>query len=146
MSREEIVRDIGDLVELLGALKRWRDFIPRCCLVASATIDRSDTGQKRLFTVPAGHEMHMLCIHGETGVDLATLAWIDIGTPADPTRLMTGHSVLGVLGVGQKLLAARNLGQSEPVDVLVSGRYTETGLPSTTGGPWVLAMLYSKLP
>lgn len=144
MSREEICRDIGDLIEMLGRLQRWRELIPRACLVASATIARTDTVQKELFTIPAGHEGHLISVQGDTGSDLATLSSLDLGTIANPTLVLNGHSVLGILGVGQKMPDVRKLGQVNANDVTLYGRYSETGLPSTTGGPWTITLLYSR--
>jgi hypothetical protein len=135
---------LRDQIRELRALKTWRETLPRICFAVSAPVTRADTTPKALYTIPAGSEAHLMVIHGETGSNASTGAVLDVGRPGAPAAFVNGHSVLGAAGVGQKLPAARKLGVTTPDDVSVTGRYTETGTPSTDGGPWIVTLFYSK--
>lgn len=133
-----------DQIELLEALEKWRDALPRACLVASAQIERTDTAPKLLFTIPAGFEAHLLVVHGDVGSNAGATAVLDVARISPLLFFVQGHSVLGAAGVGQKFPAVVKMGVVTQADVEISGRYTETGAPSTSGGPWTVTVLYSK--
>ena len=133
-----------DLLDLLADLVRGISG-RRAALVASATINRTDTTPKALFTILAGHEAHALIVNGEFGSDAGTSAILDIGLlGGSATTIVNGLSVLGAAGVGQKAPDARHLGQVNANDQTMTGRYTETGAASTTGGPWTVSLIYSR--
>ena len=134
---------LADQVSLLQALRDWQASLPRICRVVSTQVTRAMTTPTVLFTIPAGSEGHLVIVHGEVGSDAGLTAALDLGRNANPTMLVSGHSVLGAAGVGQHLPVARKLGVVSAADIAVTGRYAETGNPSTVGGPWTVTILYS---
>src|SRR5687767_823194 len=114
---------LGKLIAKLEELFSWRSALHRITFAASAQLGREDVAQRLLFTIPAGHEGHLLVVHGETGSNAGTSAVLDIGRLGQPALFVAGHNVLGAAGVGQRAPAARRLGQTAGQAVDVFGRY-----------------------
>lgn len=112
--------------------------------VKTATIARTDTTAKDLFTLPANAIVHALLIYGNTASDAGTTATIDVGKTGTLNHFLDDFDVTATQGAELTLPAtAENLGTVGTSEIQVTGLYAESGTVSTTGGPWSVTLLYS---
>lgn len=127
----------------LAILERWRARLGRVMQVVEGRIERTDTSPAALFSLPGGCELHAVVIYGAAGSN-ATAASIDVGTAANPDLVLSGQDVKGNAGAGQIFpRAVLHHGSAGDDRVDVVGAYTESGTPSTVGGPWWIVAFYS---
>lgn len=108
-----------------------------------ATISRTDTTAKTLFTLPAGAIPVKLSVFAVAGSNAGTSATISVGKSGGTgTEYLNGFSVLGAAGQGQNTPnAATNLHASVgSAAQAITGVYAESGTASTAGGPWTVTL------
>lgn len=112
--------------------------------VLTNTVARTDTSAKSLFTLPAGSVPIEWLIDGEAASNAGSSAVIDIGKSGAAQHFVAAHDVkTAATGLGNQ--QAKGLKDGESVgasNVVVQGKYTESGTASNTGGPWRITCLY----
>lgn len=106
----------------------------------SATIARTDTTAKNLFTLPANASIEAVTVSGDTASDAGTTATVSVGVTGTNNKFVNAYSVKTA---GQAMPAADNLGSVGASGIQVTGIYAETGTASTTGGPWTVRIFYT---
>ena len=107
-----------------------------------ATVARTNTTAKNLFTLPANAIPISVSIYSGTASDAATTATVSVGKTGTNTYFVNAQDVKGVSGQ-IPCAAAANLGASVGTSsIQVVGIYAETGTASTTGGPFTVIMSY----
>lgn len=113
----------------------------------SGTVARTDTAQKKLFTLPPGAVPVSWEIDAAAAgnSNAGTTAVIDVGTVATPTLFIAAHDVKTLAtGGGSAVPKAQGNGTaiSATAPTPVYGRYAETGGASSAGGPWRVTCFY----
>lgn len=114
-------------------------------MVLRATVARTDTAAKNLFAIPARARPLALILWSSAASDAGTTATLSIGKTGSATFYLNAHDVkTAASGRGQVLPnLGLNLHAVELTPVQVIGTYAETGVASTTGGPWSIVMPYA---
>lgn len=109
----------------------------------SATVARTDTVAKNLFTLPANAIVDAVLISGANS-DAGTTATLSIGKTGTNTLFVNARDVkAAATGNGLQFpTQATNMGTVGTAQIQVVGIYAETGGASTTGGPWTVTILY----
>lgn len=111
--------------------------------VSTATVARTDTSAKNLFTLPANAVITSIKIYGTVGSDAGTTATLVVGKTGTANAYMTSHNVKGAAGVGLVVAAETIVGTVGASAVQVTGTYAETGGAATTGGPFTVIVEYT---
>jgi hypothetical protein len=108
-----------------------------------ATVARTDTTAKNLFTIPANAIPIRISIYGGTASDAGTTGTVSVGKTGTNTYFVNAADVKGASGQ-IPCAAAAHLGAavSTTASTQIVGIYAETGTASTTGGPWTIIMDY----
>lgn len=108
----------------------------------TAIVERTDTSAKELFGLPKGSIPLYFTISGEVASDAGTSADISVGISGDATKYVDTQDVT----VAHPLvtIAGENLGAELTNDEILQAVYTETGIASTTGGPWYITVYYVR--
>ncbi|MDE2100080.1 MAG: hypothetical protein KGL39_22690 [Patescibacteria group bacterium] len=106
----------------------------------SATVARTDTTAKTLFTLPAEASIEDITISGDTASDAGTTATVSVGVTGTSNKFVNAQSVKTA---GLAVPAAKSMGNVGSSQITVVGIYAETGTASTTGGPWTIRVFYT---
>jgi hypothetical protein len=111
----------------------------------TASIARTDTVAKVLFTLPRDAVILALHVFGAAVSNAGTTATISVGKQGgNGHEYLNAFDVKGSTGAGQQTpSAAAGLGVAATSDTVVTGIYAETGTASTTGGPWTVTLIFS---
>lgn len=111
----------------------------------NATVARTDTAAKNLFTLPANATIVAIRVYGATGSDAGTTATLSVGKSGGTgAEYVNAANIKGTNGVGVVSIAAATvLGGIGTSAVTVTGTYAETGTASTTGGAWTVFVDYT---
>lgn len=106
-------------------------------------INRTDTADKNLFRIPAALVPIAVIVTSPAASNAGSTAAISLGKTGTPTHFVNAFDVKGAGGTGRQFPTAGNLNAAVGAnEIQVTGRYAETGTPSTVGGGWnVLVVL-----
>lgn len=117
-------------------------------LTKRATVARTDTTAKNLFTIPKGAIPTALRVYSTTASNAASTATLSIGKTGTAAHYLSAFDIK-TTGTGSGL---QDLDKAVPLNLFVVGSataslqiigtYAETGTASTTGGPWTVEMDY----
>lgn len=107
----------------------------------SGTVARTDTTAKNLFKLPAGAILELLLIGGTVASDAGTSAVLDVGKTGTDNFFVASHDVK-TAGSGDAANAAVTKNRGDQGGIQVTGKHTEAGVASTTGGPWTVTALF----
>lgn len=116
-------------------------------LVKSFSIARTDTSAAVMLQLPAQAKILYFVCNGDTASDAATTAIVSVGSTSSSNEYGTTDvkgsgakaTVFGTGGLGTvSLSSATPLGTNLPI----YAKYAETGTASTTGGPWIVDVVY----
>lgn len=115
------------------------------CLTKVVQVARTDTTAFEAFVLPKGAVVCGAYVVGATASDAATTAIIDVGTnPGTADEIVDSFSVKtngkGYFAVEGAVGSA--MGTQLTADTLYKAMYTESGIASTTGGPWLVKVEY----
>ena len=138
------------------------DLVPISSTGPTATIPASKDGYLKVFqltraettavlkaVLPADASILGFLIFG-TASDAATTANISIGTNSTANQLVNAQDVktAGGLIIPTSTVNSANVMQLENIplgtDIQIWAKYAETGTPSTTGGPYKVAIWYVR--
>lgn len=121
----------------------YADGTSRLCATKIATVARTDTTAKNLFTIPANAQVLDVKIWGTPQSNAGTTATLSVGKTGTNTFFVNGFDVKGGTDKAQNRPTASNLFASVGTAAIqVVGIYAETGTASTTGGPWSVLVDY----
>lgn len=114
-------------------------------LVATATVARTDTVAKDLFSLPAGARIVGIEVEVPVVSNAATTANVAVGVKGGSgTQYSTALDVKTAAGIvrptTQAQVANWSIGSAA---VTVTGTYAETGTASTAGGPFTVRISYA---
>jgi len=136
MSDPQTVKGIADrLSDTEGQLNE------QYCKIREGILTRSDITGKVLFLLPAtAHVVSLSIVAGPHSN--ATTASLKLGKTGSPGFYLPTWDLVAN-GPGLYLPNAQGLGPQGPSQIMVLGQYTESGTPSTTGGPWRVIMFFT---
>lgn len=107
-----------------------------------ATVARTDTAAKNLFTLPPNAQVVDVSIYVGTASNAATTATVSVGKTGTNTFYVNAQDVKGASGK-QRPSALTNAFVSVGASAIqVVGIYAETGTASTLGGPFTVQVDY----
>lgn len=127
---------VGDILTMAGQVPKWQH----------GTVSRTDTTAKTLFTLPPGALVLDALLYGQTFANAGGTATVSAGfANGTGTELVNGMDVRahgagaspGNFGRG-----CPNVAGPQSAAVGVTAVYQEAGTPSTSGGPWTIAVGY----
>lgn len=113
-------------------------------LAARATVARTDTSPKALFTLPAGAQIVNISVDVPVVSNAATTATVSVGVSGGSnSQFSTGVDVKSAAGKVRPTTQAQvaNWGPLA-ADTVITGTYAETGTASTAGGPFAVVVEY----
>lgn len=111
-----------------------------------ASIARTDTAAKNLFMLPKGAVPLYFLVFSGTASDAATTATISVGKTGTGTFFLNTVDVKTAAGLIVPPTAKNtNLVTGLTADTQVTGIYAETGTASTTGGPFIVMLVYMRV-
>lgn len=120
---------------------------PRELLTKFFKISRTDTTGVAKTALPKGSIIGGAYVIGGVASDAATTATVSFGSSVTATEYVSGFDVkTAATGEGYSPVGAAAVGSAFGVavanDIVVYGKYAETGTASTTGGPWIVKLEY----
>ena len=108
--------------------------------VKHGTVTRSDTTATELFKLPKNAIPLFVVVSGTTASDAGTTAVVDVGNGSTDDHFAADVNVKTNGAVAQ--FAGANMGSALTADTKITGKYSETGTASTTGGGWEVSVYY----
>lgn len=102
-------------------------------------VARTDTTALTLFTLPKGAIPIYVIVEGTTASDAGTSATLSVGKIG--TANFFGSFDVKTSGA-TTILSGSNMGTKLTADTPIQATYAETGIASTTGGPWTVVVGY----
>lgn len=119
--------------------------VSRAPQVKTATIARTDTTGKLLFTLPKYAQILDITFYNPVAVTNTTTSTASVGTTVTATELVSGQDIKS-LGVARPTTTVTAILQTPlTVDTPIYAKYAETGVASGAGGPITVLVSYMVL-
>ena len=127
-----------------GNIVAYADPTSRVMVIKTASVARTDTSAKNLYTLPANAQVIRFEIMSAAVSDAGTTATLSVGKTGSNTFFINAQNVKTTPAANTPTAAvSSNLFTSVGSSAIqVVGIYAETGTASTTGGPWNVTCHY----
>jgi hypothetical protein len=134
---------IRQIADTSGAIVGYADETTRLVASKFATVARTDTAAKNLFTLPANAQVVDASVWAGTASNAGTTATVSVGKTGSNTFFVNAQDVKGTSGkIRPTALANLNANLSASAATQVVGIYAETGAASNAGGPFTVQIDY----
>ena len=135
------MQKISDSAVIVGSLRVKGG--GRAPFALQGTVARTDTVAKNLFKLPKGALLVSIHVGGTVASNAGTTAIVDVGkTGTDNFFVAAADVKTAGLGDANNAKATKNGGAQG--EIQVTGKYSETGAASNTGGPWTVTVVFLK--
>lgn len=106
------------------------------------SVARTDTTAFVVMKLPKNAVITNVTLFTATASDAGTSADVDVGTSSTATELVNSQDVKTAAGFIQPSTVMKGLVDQYDADVSIYAKYVESGIASTTGGPWDIMVEY----
>ena len=116
--------------------------VPKQVRMKTATVARTDTTAKQLFTLPKTARLVDVQLYATVASNAVTTATVGVGSTTGATEFVNNADVKTAAGLIRPTTLMGGLYATATSDVAVYGKYAETGGASNNGA-WKVTLFYS---